>query len=65
MFIGIALKVPFFLLSTELMSELEITKHTMEQQSNVILEKEREAVKRVQSAREEEWKKLHTIQDEK
>ncbi len=47
------------------MSELEITKHSLDQQNNVIIEKEREAVKRVQSAREEEWKKLHTIQDEK
>ena len=40
-------------------------KHTMDQQAEALVEKEREAVKRVEAAREEEWQKLHAVESEK
>ena len=49
----------------ELKSQLEISQHTLDQQSGLVAEKERECVKRVQGAREEEWNKLHQVENEK
>ena len=49
----------------DLQSQLVMCKYTVEQQAASLLEKEREAVKRVQTAREEEWEKLTKVEDEK
>ena len=49
----------------ELKSQLEISQHMLDQQSSLVAEKERECVKRVQAAREEEWNKLHQVENEK
>ena len=57
--------VILYCILTELKSQLEIAQHTLDQQSVLVADKEREGVKRVQAAREEEWAKLHTVQNEK
>ena len=49
----------------EFKSQLEISQHKLDQQSSLVAEKERECVKRVQAAREEEWNKLHQVETEK
>ena len=53
------------LVTAELQSQLEIVQHSVEQQAAQLADKEREAVRRVQAAREEEWAKLHTVENEK
>ena len=50
---------------TDAVNQLEIIKHTTDQQNAALVEKEREAVRRVQAAREEEWQKLHKTETEK
>ena len=50
---------------TDLKSQIDIGKHSVSQQALALVEKERESVKRVQAAREEEWHKLHAIENEK
>jgi coiled-coil domain-containing protein 41 len=49
----------------DLKAQLDILKHTIDQQGELLVDKERELVKRVQAAREEEWQKLHAIESEK
>ncbi|XP_064633317.1 centrosomal protein of 83 kDa-like [Lineus longissimus] len=49
----------------DLQSQLEIAKHTLQQQSNSLVEKERDCVKKIQVAREEEWSKMTKIENEK
>ena len=46
-------------------TKLEISKHTVDQQSRAMADKEREAVRRVQAAREEEFVKLAKVENEK
>ncbi|XP_074644113.1 centrosomal protein of 83 kDa-like [Tubulanus polymorphus] len=46
-------------------SQVEIAKHTIEQQARCLTEKEQESVKLVQLAREEEWEKLNMIENQK
>jgi len=55
----------FAFFSSELNSQIDILKHSLDQQAASLVEKEREAVKRVQAAREEEWQKLHQTENEK
>ena len=45
--------------------KLDITKHTVQQQDQNLVEKEREAVRRVQAAREEEFAKFAKVENEK
>ena len=59
-----AWRINFFTV-TELKTQLDIAKHSQDQQAHALVEKEREAVKRVQAAREEEWQKLHKVEHEK
>lgn len=49
----------------DLQTKLEISKHTIDQQSRSLAEKEREAVRRVQGAREEEFEKFTRLESEK
>lgn len=49
----------------EVRSQMEIAKHSCDMQSNTLVEKERETVRRIEAAREEEWKKIHTLENEK
>lgn len=49
----------------ELKNQVEIGKVSLDHQAESLVEKEREAVRRVQAAREEEWQKLHAVQNEK
>jgi hypothetical protein len=44
---------------------LEINKHKVDQQARALVEKERDAVRRVQAAREEEFIKLTKVENEK
>jgi hypothetical protein len=48
-----------------LQTKLEIFKHTSDQQSRSLNDKEREAVRRVQAAREEEFIKHTKLESEK
>lgn len=45
--------------------KLDICKHTIQQQDQTLVEKERECVRRVQAAREEEFEKLAKVENEK
>lgn len=45
--------------------KLDISKHTIQQQDQALVEKEREAVRRVQAAREEEFEKFAKVENEK
>ena len=45
--------------------KLDISKHTIQQQDQTMVEKERECVRRVQAAREEEFEKLAKVENEK
>ncbi|XP_033746476.1 centrosomal protein of 83 kDa-like isoform X1 [Pecten maximus] len=49
----------------DLQTKLEISKHTIDQQSRGLAEKERESVRRVQGAREEEFEKFTKLESEK
>ncbi|XP_061187305.1 centrosomal protein of 83 kDa-like [Saccostrea echinata] len=49
----------------DLQTKLEINKHTIDQQARALVEKERDAVRRVQAAREEEFVKLTSVESEK
>ena len=49
----------------ELKSQVEIAQHSSEQQAAALVEKERDAVRRVQAAREEEWTKIHALENDK
>ncbi|CAD5124892.1 DgyrCDS13144 [Dimorphilus gyrociliatus] len=49
----------------ELKTQLEISQHEADSKTQLIVDKEREIVKRVQAAREEEWKKLNEIDNER
>lgn len=49
----------------ELKTQVEISQHEADSKTQLIVEKEREIVRRVQSAREEEWKKLNEIDNER
>lgn len=49
----------------DVQSALELSKHSLEQQAASLVEKERETVRRVQIAREEEWEKLTKVEDER
>ncbi|XP_062569584.1 centrosomal protein of 83 kDa-like isoform X2 [Saccostrea cucullata] len=49
----------------DLQTKLEINKHTIDQQARALVEKERDAVRRVQAAREEEFVKLTGVESEK
>ncbi|CAH1784057.1 unnamed protein product [Owenia fusiformis] len=48
-----------------LRTQLEILQHSVDQQANALVEKERECVRKVQAAREEEWQKTNKIENEK
>lgn len=50
---------------TDLQTKLEISKHKSDQQARALVEKERDAVRRVQAAREEEFVKLTKVESEK
>ena len=50
---------------TDLQTKLEISNHSIEQQNKGLADKEREAVRRVQAAREEEFQKYTQIETEK
>ena len=45
--------------------KLDIAKHTIQQQDQALVEKEREAVRRVQAAREEEFTKFAKVENDK
>ena len=49
----------------ELKTQLDLAQHNIDQQAATLVEKERESVKRVQAAREEEWTKLQKLETEK
>jgi hypothetical protein len=49
----------------ELKTQLEIAQHNCDEQAQNLVEKEREAVRRVQAAHEEEWVKIHALENEK
>ena len=49
----------------ELKSQVEIITDSLTKQKSLLVEKERESVKKVQSAREEEWQKQHQVENEK
>ncbi|KAJ8306115.1 hypothetical protein KUTeg_016660 [Tegillarca granosa] len=49
----------------DMQTKLEISKHTIDQQSRALSEKERDVVRRVQAAREEEFIKLAKVENEK
>ncbi len=49
----------------ELTAQLELSQHAVEQQAGLAAEKERDAVKRVQAAREEEWARLNQVETDK
>ncbi|KAL3851718.1 hypothetical protein ACJMK2_015445 [Sinanodonta woodiana] len=49
----------------DLRTKLDITKHNIQQQEQMLVEKEREAVRRVQAAREEEFAKFSEVENEK
>ena len=51
--------------SADVLAQIDILKHTIDQQAALLVDKEREAVKRVQASREEEWVKLHKVENEK
>lgn len=55
----------YLLLSTDMQTKIEISEHKIEQQSLALEEKEREAVRRVQAAREEEFTKFTQAENEK
>ena len=44
---------------------IDIAKHTIQQQDQALVEKEREAVRRVQAAREEEFIKFAKVENDK
>lgn len=46
-------------------SDVEVLKGTVERQKEVLAERERELVRRVQAAREEEFHKTATVHEEK
>ena len=50
---------------SDLNVKLDISKHTIQQQDQALVEKEREAVRRVQAAREEEFEKFAKVENEK
>ena len=50
---------------SDLNVKLDICKHTIQQQDQTLVEKERECVRRVQAAREEEFEKLAKVENEK
>ena len=50
---------------SDLNVKLDISKHTIQQQDQSLVEKERECVRRVQAAREEEFEKLAKVENEK
>ena len=55
----------FFFTFPDLNVKLDISKHTIQQQDQTMVEKERECVRRVQAAREEEFEKLAKVENEK
>ena len=50
---------------SDLNVKLDIAKHTIQQQDQALVEKEREAVRRVQAAREEEFTKFAKVENDK
>ncbi len=46
-------------------SNLEVFKKSAEMQTSAIAEKEKEATRRVQSAREEEWEKITKLEQQR
>ena len=44
---------------------IDIAKHTIQQQDQALVEKEREAVRRIQAAREEEFTKFAKVENDK
>lgn len=44
---------------------MEVAQQSAEQQAAALVEKERDAVRRVQAAHEEEWVKIHALENEK
>jgi hypothetical protein len=45
--------------------KLDITKHAVHQQDQALVDKERDCVRRVQAAREEEFEKFAKVENEK
>ena len=54
----------FFFLA-DLKSNIEVLKHQLSKQDDALADKEREIGRRVQAAREEEWRKLSAVETEK
>ena len=54
-----------YVIFSDLNVKLDISKHTIQQQDQALVEKEREAVRRVQAAREEEFEKFAKVENEK
>jgi len=50
---------------TDLQVKLEISKHAIQQQDQALSDKERDCVRRVQAAHEEEFEKLAKVENEK
>ena len=49
----------------DLKSNIDILKHQLSKQEDALVDKERESARRVQAAREEEWKKLSAVESDK
>ena len=50
---------------SDLRAQIEVLKLSVEKEQESVVEKERECVRRVQTAREEEWTKIHTLETDK
>lgn len=49
----------------ELKAKVEIAENSLQAQSNLVAEKEKETARKVQSVREEEWEKVSQLETEK
>ena len=60
----IRLFIIFYIIS-DLQVKIDITKHAVQQQDQALVDKERDCVRRVQAAREEEFEKYAKVENEK
>lgn len=52
-------------LLADVLDEVDVLKHSMGALESSVIDKERELLRKVQAAREEEWQKLHKVESEK
>jgi hypothetical protein len=50
---------------TDAQDEIEVLKHSIAALQSSVIEKEKELLRKVQAAREDEWQKLHKVESEK